>query len=216
MTGRVLPFESGVHKVVDALLPWYVNGTLEGDELECVRRHLGECAQCREESEWLRQLHAACVAAESVPGASPAFRNLRQRLETRSTNAARPTWLHRAGFRRGAWLPWFVAGSLAVIVTLATSVLQQTSAPALYRTLGDAGSPSRASGSLVVVFDPAATEADLRRILREAGARVVDGPTQSNAYVLEVPAERRQDALHALRTERAVVLVEPLGPQDRR
>ncbi len=215
MTGRVLPFESGAHKVVDALLPWYVNGTLEGDELECVRQHLGECARCRQESEWLRQLHAACVAAESVPGASSAFRNLRRRLESRSTEDGRRTWL-RAGLRSNTWIPWSVAASLVVIVMLAASVLQEISAPALYRTLGASSTPSRMSGSLIVVFDPATTEADLRRILREAGARVVDGPTQANAYVLEVPAERRQDALHALRAEHAVVLVEPLGPQDRR
>jgi hypothetical protein len=51
----------------------------------------------------------------------------------------------------------------------------------------------------------------LRRILRGAGARVVDGPTESNAYVLDVPAERRMLALQRLRAERAVVLVEPLA-----
>jgi len=33
MTGRVLPFDPSTHTAVDAFLPFYVNGTLEGDEL---------------------------------------------------------------------------------------------------------------------------------------------------------------------------------------
>jgi outer membrane lipopolysaccharide assembly protein LptE/RlpB len=66
----------------------------------------------------------------------------------------------------------------------------------------------------VVVADPTTTEAELRRILRAAGARIVDGPTQANAYVLEVPAQRQEQAMRALRAEHALVLVERLGPQD--
>lgn len=216
MTGRVLRFEPGTHKVVDALLPWYVNGTLVGDELECVRRHLGECALCRQEAEWLRGLHAACVAAESMPGASSAFRTLRRKLEGRSSHRDRSTSPGRAWRRSNAWTRWAVAASLVMMVVLAASVLRDTSAPALYRTLGASSSTGRTSGSLIVVFEPATTEADLRRILRQAGARLVDGPTEANAYVLDVPAERRQNAMNALRRERAVTLVEGLGPEDGR
>jgi len=32
MTGKVLHFDAATHKVVDVLLPWYANGTLEGEE----------------------------------------------------------------------------------------------------------------------------------------------------------------------------------------
>jgi hypothetical protein len=68
----------------------------------------------------------------------------------------------------------------------------------------------------VVVFDPATPDADLRRILRDEGARIVDGPTQANAYVLDVPAQRRDQALQDLRAQRAAVMVEQLGPQGSR
>ena len=81
MTGRVLRFDAAAHKVVDVLLPWFVNGTLEGDELALVQRHLGECPRCQQEVEWLRELHAACIAGEAMPGASAAFRKLRGQLE---------------------------------------------------------------------------------------------------------------------------------------
>jgi len=216
MSGRVLQFESGVHKVVDALLPWYVNGTLEGDELEYVQRHLKECSQCLKEAEWLRELYAACIAAESMPGASGALGKLRRALEAAPPKKPRFSGRARRAWRSGnAWARWSVAASLVLGVILAASYLRGTDAPALYRTLGASTSTSHASGSLIVVFDPATAEADLRRILRLAGARLVDGPTQSNAYVLDVPAARREEAMRALRAERAVVFVERLGPEGR-
>ena len=212
MTGQVLRFGSSVHKVVDALLPWYVNGTLQGEELEGVRRHLCECELCQQEAEWLRELHAACVAAESVPSASNAFRGLRRRLEAPPPDKRFADSPRVAS--RSTWTRWALAASVAIAVVLGASVLRDTNAPSLYRTLGASGSSGQTTGSMIVVFDPATTEAELRRILRSADARVVDGPTQANAYVLDVPAGERQDALRTLRSQRAVVLAEPLLPEN--
>jgi hypothetical protein len=84
--------------------------------------------------------------------------------------------------------------------------------PALYRTLG-ASNARATTGNLVVVFNPTTPEGDLRRMLRDAGARIVDGPTQTNAYVLDVPAQRINQAMQALRAEHAALLVEQLDPQ---
>jgi hypothetical protein len=212
MTGQVLNFGSSIHKVVDALLPWYVNGTLEGEELEGVRQHLHECELCRQEAEWLRELHAACVAAESAPGASDAFHGLRRQLEAPAPDKRSSASPRVAS--SSAWTRWALAASVAIAVVLGASVLRDTSAPALYRTLGASGGSAQTSGSMIVVFDPVTTEAELRRILRSADARLVDGPTQANAYVLDVPAAERQDALRALRAEHAVVLAELLGPAN--
>jgi anti-sigma-K factor RskA len=209
MTGQVLRFDAAAHKVVDALLPWYVNGTLKGDELEGVERHLRDCALCRQEVDWLRELYEACATADSAPETSNAFRNLRRRLEDRSVGSRAvmaPT------SSRTVWTRWAIAASLVVAVVFGASLLRDTSAPALYRTLG-AARAAEPVGSMIVVFDPATTEADLRRILRQADARLIDGPTQSNAYVLSIPAEQQQNAMRVLRAERAVVLVERLGPE---
>jgi hypothetical protein len=104
-----------------------------------------------------------------------------------------------------------MAAERAVIVALVSAVVPATDGPKIYRTLG-ARSAITPTGALVVVFDPSTRESDLRRILRAAGARVVDGPTQANAYVLKVPVERRDQALQALRAEPEVVLVEQLDP----
>jgi hypothetical protein len=103
-----------------------------------------------------------------------------------------------------------MAAQLALIVALGAALVPATDGPALYRTLGARNAAAPTTGTLVVVFDPTTTESDLRRILRKAGARVADGPTETNAYVLKVAAERRVEAAQALRTEPAVVLVEQL------
>jgi anti-sigma factor RsiW len=216
VTGRVLKFDPAAHKVADVLLPWLVNGTLEGDELAFVEQHVATCARCQREVEWLREFHAACVAGESEPNASTsaAFRSLRGKLDARPKEDIVP-WSDR--FRLGqSWTRWVVAAQLAVIVVLGGVVIVRDDPPAVYRTLNSGNASAVTTGSLVVVFDPATTEADLRRMLRDIGARLIDGPTRTNAYVLELPEARREQAIRVLRNERAVVLVESLGPKASR
>ncbi len=210
MSGRVLSFDPPAHKVADVLLPWFVNGTLEEDELAFVQQHLSECVRCQREVEWLRELRAACADEDAAPGASSAFRNLRRQLDEPRTARGEGAWPRRLWRRAPPWSKWAMAAELAVIVALWTALLPATDDPTLFRTLGARNAITPATGSLVVVFDPTTTESDLRRMLRKAGARVVDGPTQANAYVLKVAAERRAEAMQALRAEPAVVLVEQL------
>jgi len=198
VNARIIPFDAATHKIVHVLLPWWVNGTLKGDELALVQRHLDECAQCRQEVEWLRELHAACIAGEAMPGASVAFRNLRRQLEASSEGRDSRARLRELRGRTRRWWQWAVAAEFAMIVVLGGLLLTSADGPALYRTLGasDAGAP--AAGSLVVVFDPATSQAEVQRILRSAGARIVDGPTVANAYVLEVPSGQAGRAAQAI------------------
>ena len=207
MTGRVLPFDPAAHKVADVLLPWYANGTLEGDELAFVSQHVASCSRCQREVEWLREFRAACVAAESAdPDATEALRSLVTKLDERP--APGRTIAERVRFGAN-WPRWLIVAQLALIAVLGGALFVESD-PALYRTLAT-GNTLPKTGAFVVVFDPATTESDLSRILRSAGARVVDGPTDSNAYVLDVPGGDRDRALRTLRSERSVVLVERLS-----
>jgi hypothetical protein len=166
--------------------------------------------------EWLRELHAACIAGEARPDTSEAFRNLRRKLEAPGDDRDSIGRLRRSRGRTRRWWPWALAAEFAVIIVLGGLLLTSTEGPVLYRTLGatDAGKP--ATGSLVVIFDPTTSQAEVQRILRSAGARIVDGPTQANAYVLEVPVGQTDWAAQAIKTERAALLIEPLGPQGAR
>ena len=62
------------------------------------------------------------------------------------------------------------------------------------------------------MFDPAITEAELRRVVTSTGGRIVDGPTSTHASS-EVPAARSGEAVQKLRAERMVRFAEPLGAQ---
>ena len=111
MSGRVLPFDPPAHKVADVLLPWFVNGTLEGDELAFVQQHLSECVRCQREVEWLRDLRAACADGESAPAASAVFRKLRRQLDAPRPARGKTAGLRGLRNRAPHWSRWIDAVS---------------------------------------------------------------------------------------------------------
>jgi hypothetical protein len=50
----------------------------------------------------------------------------------------------------------------------------------------------------------------MREALKATGARLVDGPTPADAYVLRVPAAQRDTALANLRARGEIVLAQPI------
>jgi anti-sigma-K factor RskA len=213
MTAQVHQIDPSAHAVVDALLPWYVNGALKSDEREVVRAHLDKCPACREEEAWLRQLHASCAAVDSGSDAANPLRNLRRHLE--SGRPGPSATLAGAWRQTNAWARLGVAASLASMAVVMTAALWNAqNPPSLYRTLAASGASTHSGGSVVVRFDPSTPERELRRILRATGARLLDGPTQTDAYILDVPPGQRASAVRELRKEQAVVLVEQLAPEN--
>jgi hypothetical protein len=118
----------------------------------------------------------------------------------------RLSWMGAAAANQPSWLRWAMTAQCLLIIGLAALLLRPDEEPA-YRVLG---SGTAAAGNLVVVFHPTTTERELRRILQAQNARVVDGPTVTDAYLLNVPEANRSKALEALRGEAAVKLAEPL------
>jgi len=217
MSGRVLPLQGSEHTVVDALLPWYVNGTLQGEELDRVKQHLAGCEECRREVDWLRDVFAACaaIAPDPRPSAAPerggvagiggriAPPDIQSRLKT-GWRATQP------------WVRMLVAAQLAGLVILGSLVAFNVRDDPSYRTLGAAAPAASPNDAIAVMFDPATTEGEMQRVLTKAGARIVDGPTTTNAFVLEVPATRAADAVLKLRAEHQVLFAEPLGARANR
>jgi len=63
---------------------------------------------------------------------------------------------------------------------------------------------------MIVMFQPNATEKDMRAALESAGASIVGGPTPANAYLLHVAPSGRAAAVARLHDSNAVQLAEPI------
>ena len=198
------------HEEAQRLLPWYVNDTLDPQDRAAVETHLATCAECRDELEEERALraHIATIPVDASQG----FAALRDQIEARKAAAPlTPANDTRPFLRRPVALGWALAAQaamLALVIGL-TAIPRQEPKP-LYHALGSA--PETAAGNVLAIFKPDLTEGDMRALLASVGAKVVEGPNASNAWVLRVPAANRAAALGKLRADGHVLLAEPVDP----
>ena len=201
------------HLDAQEALPWLANGTLAGAELERVQAHIATCAQCRADLALLRTVHAAGPGPDLDFDPDRALARLMPQLDAAPVQARTgllQRWRDRAAANDRTWLRAAVAfqfGAIAVLAALLARPSGQPDSPASYRVLGAAGANGMAR--VVVTFRPDTPEAELRRIVRASGARIVGGPTVTDAWL--VGADGRLDPVLArLRAEPAVTLAEPL------
>jgi anti-sigma factor RsiW len=209
--GRIIRLHGDPHEQAETLLPWYAVGGLDPVDRAKLEAHLADCAGCRAELERDHRLRAAIKA---LPLDSEAgWAGLRSRLEAGERPRADvkgrrwPIWRAGAEPRR---LGWFLAAQTALVLVLAVAATPGET-PALYRTLGRA--PAGPAGNVIVIFRPDTREADLRNTLNAVGARLIDGPTAADAYVLQVPAGHRAAVLTSLRKRHEIVVAEPVDPR---
>jgi hypothetical protein len=228
MSGRIIPLRGEPHERIQALLPWFVTDRLDAAERAEVEAHLGGCVDCRTEERLERRLSAEVAAMPmdveqswarlrarldrpspyrdrgSGGGLAAAWRGLGRRLR------GGPPWMAQPVHGGPPWMGWAMAGQAALMVALLAMVWPHAGpAPgvdARYHALGAASSTR--VGNVVVMFRPDTPERDLRAALVADQARLVDGPTAAGAYVLNVPAARRDSALTALRRRAGVVMAE--------
>ncbi len=220
MSVNVVPLDSDGHHAVQALLPWYVMNQLALAEVMTIEAHLATCATCRAElalerrmAEVLGGLDAQARGTESAVEQGLASLHARIKREGVTSTAQvsgagqRPA-LSRSWTWPSPWTRWVLGAQFATIACLATVlVLPAVTTPA-YRTLATPG--HAAAGNVVVRFRPDATEREIRLALQAADARLVDGPTSTDAYLLSVPAENPGRALAMLRSRHSVLLAESL------
>lgn len=212
MTGRIVQIDAPAHKAAYELLPWYVNGTLDAAEQAMVDAHLQHCSRCQAEVEWQRQLRTAHQALPPASNADRAFAQLRAQL---GQPASRPPWfdhLRQRWWRSPGWARWTMALQAAAIAALVAIIGVPPNSPPTYRGLGSADTTT---ANLVVTIRPQTTEQALRRLLQAQQARIVGGPTVTDAYLLRVPPGRETAIAAALRADPAIALAEPLAAGGR-
>ena len=244
------------HDTAVELLPWYLNGTLEGPELEAVEHHLRACPECAAELEEQGHLaHLLRTSDELAFSAARGLDRLRDRLgdEDEASDPRVGPQGTFAGWRRsfgdlGKAARWALAAQAAAIVLLVGALLapgagdggaaggaSDASARADFRTLTEAPAAVPGEGPrLRVVFDDAAREGDVRRLLQAIGAGIVAGPSAFGVYTVQVGTGEigggevgsdevggsavgrdeadadAETALETLRSSELVVFVEPL------
>jgi anti-sigma factor RsiW len=214
------PIETEIqpHHDAEELLPWYVTGRLEGDELANFETHLSSCAHCR------RQLAFERRMVEEFAGLTPeidtGWARLKQRLEAPEPLAAEQRapahigwWGKMASDAAAFWqtLTRPVVAALATaqvaFVAIAGTILFSLSQPS-YQALGSAPPPQ--SANVIAMFRADTTEAQMRDLLRANRATLVGGPTSADAFLLRVAPAARAQALAKLRSDRHVLMAQPI------
>jgi Putative zinc-finger len=219
------------HQEVCELLPWYVNGRLEGGEREAVETHLSACPSCQAELGHCRDLAAAVQATgETAWSPSPAhFSRLLARIDAAEAPGAQGGgWWEGLRSRYTKHLlvlqgtprlvRWALAAQGAMILLLAGVLMWQApfSPGPVYRTLADDGDqPRQSQARLQVVFADDMTEQELRALLTGIGGTIVKGPSALGFYTVEIPvSEGSPDLvdpiLEAVRAHQKVRLAEPI------
>jgi anti-sigma factor RsiW len=203
--GEILSFPGDRHQEVQLLLPWYASARLGAEERAIVEAHLAGCAECRAEFNAEQRLRQAVT--QLSPDAEQGWEALRAKVSAASAPHRRPRRSWAAAGRavlRPERLRWVVAAQFVALLMLGALALP-SARPAEYRALGDA--PAVRSGNALAMFRPETSEAEMRRSLRASGARLIDGPTEADAYVLEVGEPK---GLAALRRNPHVTMAEPI------
>ena len=195
------------HHEVSALLPWYVNETLEAPGRQRVEAHVGNCAACREDLAAQRRI---CEAIEAQPTLDympvASLKRLQARLDTLATSAAPAPQEQPA--QRMLWRGWMAASIAAMAVAVALFaadrwVLEARMQPN-YRTV--TSSAPRPQGEVIrAVFAPSITLVELQSILDEAQLRIVSGPTEAGVYSLASNSTLTVHASLALLRQHATV-----------
>jgi anti-sigma factor RsiW len=203
MKARVLPLDSSEHRMAQELLPWFVNATLVADEAAPVAAHLAQCLRCQADAAALAALRAVPLGADSGGSVERGWAALRSRLDVRPTETGRSSGRLR-------WKPSLqlaLAAQAVVTLVLVGALIATTARNEPYRALGSA--PASIEANALAVFRADATEQQMREALRSAGARIVGGPTISDAYLLRI-VDLQPETLVRLRAQPGVLRVESL------
>jgi hypothetical protein len=208
------------HARAHDLLPWMVNGRIEGRDAAWLETHLAACAACRGElaaQQRVRDAIARDPTVEFAPQA--AFNRLWKRIEADAHGnhaldaAAAEVSSPPAHARTGRWLRVAVAAQAAAIAVLCIALWRAPPAPA-YRTVTDAPTGPAIAGPLVkAIFDDQVRLADVKEILAASGLVVAAGPSEAGVYTL-VPRDTRiadipPATLERLRADPRVRFAEP-------
>ncbi len=157
------------------LLPWWVNGTLAGEEYQQVSDHLAACGHCQEEVAFLQTVRDQ-LRARPLPDAGELG------LQRLLREVRKPVIARRKQYR-----PWAIAAALVIAVQAALLTLYWPGATDTTLQPLSAGTPAQAQVVLQVEFRPEATHRQISATLRAVQGRIIDGPGALGIYRIALP-----------------------------
>jgi hypothetical protein len=187
------------------LLPWYVNGSLAGEERELVCRQVLTSLACRKELERLR--HLQLLIHRDDPDTAATDREFeRLMVRIRASDAA----LQHVATRRGtAGWPFALAASLTAAVSVLLWWATSTMAPPrTYETMSETRAGDPAAMGVRVLFAAGVTESERRNLLERHGLTVVEAVAGDGLVTLAFPDRANRTAIMAaLRQDPRIRLV---------
>ncbi len=175
------------HARAQELLPWMINGRIDGDDAAWLGEHLDGCAACRAElaaERCVRDAIAREPTVEFAPQAS--FNRLWKRIEAdvHEHPAGVPAAAETAPVVKRPWMRALLAAQAAAILVLC-GILWQRPFSSAYRTVTDPPPAPLAAGPVVkAIFDDQVRLVDVKEILAGNGLVIASGPSEAGVYVL--------------------------------
>ncbi len=169
------------HDAFTALIPWYVNGTLDERDMAQLADHLASCHACAREVEatladaraWHGRPHLEHEA--TLQGRDANFARLVRRLS--------PSQHHKHKVRWAAARPRNLAAVLVITLTVGSVWVWRASAPVDTPFEAMTAAPTPVRGTVMqVIFQPTTTEREVRELLLDAGGELVGSPSPSGVY----------------------------------
>lgn len=197
------------HGKIEMLLPWFVTGHLDAIETANVDAHVSACAECQL---LLQQEYRLKNEVASMPVSLPVFEMSANLISHRSMTASHAWQSTRQAVSRWSARPVRVAAfaaAQAAMLLIVFQIAQPATVPGNeFRTLSSGDVATNANA--IIIFDADTPEADFRTILMDANAIIVGGPTESNAYYLQIDPTTRDSTLESLRINSQILLAQPI------
>ncbi|MFD2206529.1 hypothetical protein [Kiloniella antarctica] len=171
---------------IEELLPFYVNGSLEGEDLEIVKKALSEDKTLQDECIFLQGLREE-VYNQGVENSPGEFGLKRLQRDISREKVAKTKFVPKNNtvvtFGTRGWRLAAIAACIVLLFQTVYVLPQWQNDDDLIAASG--GSIHQARGPVVsITFVPEAQEENIRELLLAVDARIVDGPSALGVYKL--------------------------------
>ena len=184
---------------IETLLPFYLNGTLEGAELAAVEDWLASDPSAMDALEAAEAEFSGTMSVnEAIRPPADALSRFSKMLEAEAGPAREP---RSQSFLSRAWqgfmgvpvgVAWAAAAALLALVVV-QGVMERSGTGGNSFEVAGTGEDAAKLPFALVTFKPDARMSDISALLGDEGASIIDGPTASGVFRVAIKAETVTD-----------------------